>query len=454
MNIAFGNSFVCSGVNTGVWGYNSDGTGSTICYYGSNLVSDYNTTSNVTITSTMTLLATLTYNGSTFTNAGFCAVTNTTPFQYYIVIASGSGFPNISIIQIQHSAGGYTPILNGTDYTISSSATNGAPIITYTDSSTQNLTYNENMILLSESYRRLYPVIHDTSNLFLSGSSGWNISSNSNSTNLCFNYNSSNKCYHDITGNIYITGDLYRSGTSLTSVLNNFVTNSSLSSTLSSYITNTSLTSSLSNLNTVNISNASWCRYQAINNSTAISIPASTSLLVLNCTYTGNVTINFDQPISNYCQAGISVFFTGTSPSSWILNNINGNILFYDASGEQYSYTNTYTMVYYAGFYLKFTFSNNNVTCYANNTPTNLMLPQSGCIVCDTSNYNYTLTIPSTLSGSLMIKNSAIANQTGTVTLNGVTGTFIDGNSSYSKILTYPNCILFSTILNNIITII
>ena len=47
-------------------------------------------------------------------------------------------------------------------------------------------------------------------------------------------------------------------------------------------------------------------------------------------------------------------------------------------------------MVYYAGFYLKFTFSGNNVTCYAANTAPSLILPQSGCIVCDTSNYNYT----------------------------------------------------------------
>ena len=110
--------------------------------------------------------------------------------------------------------------------------------------------------------------------------------------------------------------------------MNSFVTYTSLSSTLSSYITNTSLNTSLPNFNAVNISNATWCRYQALNNSTAISIPASTSLLVLNCTYTGNVTINFDQAISNYCQSGISVFFTGTSPSNWILNNTNGNILF------------------------------------------------------------------------------------------------------------------------------
>ena len=82
------------------------------------------------------------------------------------------------------------------------------------------------------------------------------------------------------------------------------------------------------------------------------------------------------------------------------------------------------------------------------------MLPQSGCIVCDASNYNYTLNIPSTLTGNLMVKHTAVANQTGTVTLNGASGTFIDGNSSYSEILTYPNCILFSTILNNMFTII
>ena len=98
------------------------------------------------------------------------------------------------------------------------------------------------------------------------------------------------------------------------------------SNAASNYVSNTSLSNTTSNLNNVNISKASWCRYQAINNSTAISIPASTSLLVLNSTCIGNVTINFDQVISNYCQSGISVFFTGTSPTSWMLNNANGNI--------------------------------------------------------------------------------------------------------------------------------
>ena len=119
-------------------------------------------------------------------------------------------------------------------------------LFTYIDYTTQNLTYNENILLLSEAYRRLYPVVHDINNIYLGNSTGWNISSTSNSTNLCFNYNSVSKCYHDITGNVYINGVLYRSGTSLTSLLSNYISSSSLTSTLSSYITNTSLTSTLS----------------------------------------------------------------------------------------------------------------------------------------------------------------------------------------------------------------
>ena len=85
----------------------------------------------------------------------------------------------------------------------------------------QGILYNLDRLLVSEAYRRIYPVIYDVNNLYLFGNTGWNISSNSNSTNLCFNFNSSNKCYHDITGNTYTPGDLYRSGISLTSTLSN-----------------------------------------------------------------------------------------------------------------------------------------------------------------------------------------------------------------------------------------
>ena len=109
--------------------------------------------------------------------------------------------------------------VNGTDYTISTSITDGSPVITYVDTCPQGILYNLDRLLVSEAYRRFFPVIYDVNHLYLSGNTGWNISSNSNSTNLCFNYNSSNKCYHDITGNTYITGDLYRTGISLTSTL-------------------------------------------------------------------------------------------------------------------------------------------------------------------------------------------------------------------------------------------
>ena len=95
-------------------------------------------------------------------------------------------------------------LVNGADYTISTSNTNGSPVITYIDISAQGILYNLDRLLVSEAYRRFFPVIYDINNLYLAGNTGWNISSKSNSTNLCFNYNSVNKCYYDITGNIYI----------------------------------------------------------------------------------------------------------------------------------------------------------------------------------------------------------------------------------------------------------
>ena len=99
-----------------------------------------------------------------------------------------------------------------------------APVITYIDTSPQGFLYNLDRLLVSEAYRRFFPVIYDVNNLYLSGNTGWNISSNSNSTNLCFNYNNSNKAYIDTTGNLYLNVNLhYNGGTSLTSALNNFL---------------------------------------------------------------------------------------------------------------------------------------------------------------------------------------------------------------------------------------
>ena len=50
--------------------------------------------------------------------------------------------------------------MNGTDYTISTSNTNGSPVITYIDVSPQDILYNLDRLLVSEDYRRFFPVIY------------------------------------------------------------------------------------------------------------------------------------------------------------------------------------------------------------------------------------------------------------------------------------------------------
>ena len=69
------------------------------------------------------------------------------------------------------TAGGYSNLVAGTDYTITTSSTNGAPIITYTDSAQSNLTYNENTLLLREAYNRIYPVIRSSNLISLNNGS-------------------------------------------------------------------------------------------------------------------------------------------------------------------------------------------------------------------------------------------------------------------------------------------
>ena len=170
----------------------------------------------------MILLYTFTYSGSWSPSMGYILLTTSYSFGYYLLLANNyGGYCNITNFSIQHGKNG--SLVNGTDYNISTSHTNDSPVTTYIDISPQGILYNLDRLLVSEAYRRFFPVMYDVNNLYLSGNTGWNISSNSNSTNLCFNYNRSNKCYHDITGNTYITGDLYRSGISLTSTLSNLM---------------------------------------------------------------------------------------------------------------------------------------------------------------------------------------------------------------------------------------
>ena len=60
--------------------------------------------------------------------------------------------------------------------------------------------------MLEESYRRIYPVEHDTNNLLLGSTSGWNISNSSGTIN--FIYNSTNEVSLTSGGNLTIKGTL------------------------------------------------------------------------------------------------------------------------------------------------------------------------------------------------------------------------------------------------------
>ena len=136
-------------------------------------------------------------------NSGSLYVNHLTLFQYVHIIMSISPATGYATtygggIQVYHFAGNTTGLVNGTDYTVSSNVTNGVPAIKYTDVTTNTLYYNETTLLLSEAYRRLYPVIRDSSDIILSSTSTalsgygnvWNIENYNNV--LQFNYGGTN----------------------------------------------------------------------------------------------------------------------------------------------------------------------------------------------------------------------------------------------------------------------
>ena len=159
---------------------------------GSCSATDFNDVSDINVSGNMILLYIFTYSGSWSPSMGYILLTTSYSFRYYLLLSNNyGGYCNITNFSIQHGKNG--SLVNGIDYTTSTPSTNGSPIITYTDVIPQGILYNLDRLLVSEAYRRIYPVIYDPCNLYLLGNTGWNISSNSNSTNLCFNYNSTNK---------------------------------------------------------------------------------------------------------------------------------------------------------------------------------------------------------------------------------------------------------------------
>ena len=110
-----------------------------------------------------------------------------------------AGVANIAVltqgIQFQRIKGGNpSGLVSGTDYSIATDTATGSPKITYLDASAANLNYSLPMLVVSECYRRLYPVIRDSSDIVsaytstaLSGYTGWNIENYNNALN--HNYN-------------------------------------------------------------------------------------------------------------------------------------------------------------------------------------------------------------------------------------------------------------------------
>ena len=188
INIDYGFSFVPYAFNLTTGG-SLFGNWYNIWLYGSNSATDFNNLSDIDVSGNTILLYTFTYSGSWSPSMGYILFTTSYSFRYYLLLSNNyGGYCNITNFSIQHGKNG--SLVNGTDYTISTSNTNGSPVITYIDVSPQGILYNLDRLLVSEAYRRIYTVIYDVNNLYLSGNTGWNISSNSNSSNLCFNYNS------------------------------------------------------------------------------------------------------------------------------------------------------------------------------------------------------------------------------------------------------------------------
>ena len=105
-------------------------------------------------------LVTKNYTSADSNQISSFTITNVSMFQYvHLVVATGSAY--ISSFQVQRAATGYTGLIKDTDFSINTSSSNGAQSTTSTPPTTVNCMYNENRLLLSEAYRRIYPVIRD-----------------------------------------------------------------------------------------------------------------------------------------------------------------------------------------------------------------------------------------------------------------------------------------------------
>jgi hypothetical protein len=161
----------------------------TVKIYGTNDVTEYNYTSSATCNGTFLFQVTPSTTGLT-------SYTTVNSYLYFIIITVlADGYTNgamahMSVQLLMQSEGALNYTL-GTDFTLATSSSNGAPVITYTNATTRTLFYSLEHILIYEAYRRLYPVVRDknqivitdgTNTVTLTSTSGYPISKASDVT--------------------------------------------------------------------------------------------------------------------------------------------------------------------------------------------------------------------------------------------------------------------------------
>ena len=114
-------------------------------------------------------------------------------------------------LKVEHQSGGYSNLVAGTDYTVTSDITTGKPTTTYTGATTANL----NTFSVYECYHRLHSVVRDASNIILASSTSalsgyastsWNLTNDNGS--FRFYYAAASVFNLTSAGTVTINGNL------------------------------------------------------------------------------------------------------------------------------------------------------------------------------------------------------------------------------------------------------
>ena len=187
------------------------------------------------------------FNNQTSVSAGMTLIYNTTgsavisfdqtfeidsvnSYNVYSIFLQSYGGQYLEIVECQflQQPGSFSGFNEGTDFTVSTHATNGYPVITYNNAQAQTITYNLNNLLLFEAYRRLYKVVRDSSTIILgiwtiydvSGTLTF-VSSSGIRMTIASSGNTMMGGNVSVTGDLTLTGNIFWSGNqSINTILN------------------------------------------------------------------------------------------------------------------------------------------------------------------------------------------------------------------------------------------